>query len=219
MRYIILDLEMNNLDAEYKEERKICRAEVIEFGAVMLDDAYQEISRFQTYVMPQYAAEIRSNIVRLTGITTEMVTGSPVFETAFRQFSDWCFQFEGPCEVHSWSENDYQQISSEINLKEYKLNENEKMLLSGWKNFQKEYMEALGLDRAIALEKALEYADIDFRGRQHDALFDAKNTADLFEIVHNKELFEVRLNKVVEALKPSSLSVSLGDLFNFEDFQ
>ena len=58
MRYIIVDFEMNKLDKQYKEERKICCQEIIEIGAVMLNDRYQEISRFRTYIKPQYAEEI-----------------------------------------------------------------------------------------------------------------------------------------------------------------
>ena len=67
MRYIIVDFEMNKLDKQYKykEERKICYQEIIEIGAVMLNDRYQEISRFRTYVKPQYAEETSRGLLEL----------------------------------------------------------------------------------------------------------------------------------------------------------
>ena len=59
------------------------------------------------------------------------------------------------------------------------------------------------------------YAGIDFKGHMHDALCDAENTAELFAIVRNEERCEVVLKSVMEALKPKSISSSLGDMFDF----
>lgn len=39
MKHIVVDLEMNHLARNYKEERLICSMEVIEIGAVVLDEA------------------------------------------------------------------------------------------------------------------------------------------------------------------------------------
>jgi len=38
MRYIILDLEMNRIAERYREERQVCKMEVIEIGAVVLNE-------------------------------------------------------------------------------------------------------------------------------------------------------------------------------------
>ena len=54
MRYIIMDLEMNKVANEYRMERRICKMEVIEIGAAVLNEAYQEIGSFKTLVKPQY---------------------------------------------------------------------------------------------------------------------------------------------------------------------
>ena len=97
------------------------------------------------------------------------------------------------------------------------MNEKEKMLIDGWGNFQVEYIEKLGLERIISLEKALDYAGIDFQGQQHDALYDAQNTAELFHIVHDKLLFETKLHAVVEALETKTMETTLGSMFNFAE--
>ena len=43
MKHIVIDLEMNALDKKFKDERIICGSEIIQIGAVLLDEQYQEI--------------------------------------------------------------------------------------------------------------------------------------------------------------------------------
>lgn len=52
MKHIVIDLEMNALDKKYAKERQICGREIIQIGAVLLDDQYQEIECFNTLVKP-----------------------------------------------------------------------------------------------------------------------------------------------------------------------
>ena len=215
MRYVVVDLEMNKLDNQYTEEKKICNQEIIEIGAVMLDNGHQEISRFKTYVKPQYSEEIRDVITKLTGITTKMVKDAPVFEEAVKQFFGWCFSYDGECQVQAWSDSDLHQILAEIALKHYVINKEEQELIDNWMDFQNEYIVKLGLGRVVSLEKALNYAGIEFRGKQHDALDDAKNTADLFKIIRDSSLFEEHLHIVKEALESKPMVNTLGSMFDF----
>lgn len=215
MRYVVVDLEMNKLDNQYTEEKKICNQEIIEIGAVMLDNGHQEISRFKTYVKPQYSEEIRDIITKLTGITTKMVKDAPVFEDAVKQFFGWCFSYDGECQVQAWSDSDLHQILAEIALKHYVINKEEQELIDNWMDFQNEYIVKLGLGRVVSLEKALNYAGIEFRGKQHDALDDAKNTADLFKIIRDNSLFEEHLHIVKEALESKPMVNTLGSMFDF----
>ena len=84
MKYIVLDLEMNPIHKDYKEQKKICRSEIIQIGAIALDDDFQETDSFLTYVKPQYNDIITEVIQNLTGITTEMVQTAPDFHKAMR---------------------------------------------------------------------------------------------------------------------------------------
>ena len=47
MKHIFVDFEMHPIAKEFQNERKICPCEIIEFGAVMLDDDFIEISSFK----------------------------------------------------------------------------------------------------------------------------------------------------------------------------
>lgn len=215
MNYIIVDFEMNPLAREYKEERKICRSEIIEIGAVVMDESFLILGEFKTLVKPQFNDMIYKKYETLTGISTQMVASAPSFATAYELFVNWCESYGSEYEVYAWSDSDYHQLTSEMQLKNY---QKEEMLrpLSSWFDFQKEYTEKLGLEQILSLEKALNYANVNFEGRMHDALCDAKNTAELFAIVRNEERCNAVLRTVIEAFQPKKVSGSLGDMFDFE---
>ena len=65
MRYIIMDLEMNRIADRYRMERQVCKMEVIEIGAVVLNEAYQEIGSFKTLVKPRYNDVIEKKYEKL----------------------------------------------------------------------------------------------------------------------------------------------------------
>ncbi|MBE5866110.1 MAG: exonuclease domain-containing protein [Lachnospiraceae bacterium] len=214
MKYIVVDLEMNPVAKEYKEERRISSMEVIEIGAVVLDESFLVLGEFKTLVKPRYNSEIYKKYETLTGISTQMVSGAPDFATAYEMFVNWCESYGDEYEVYAWSENDYNQIVAEMDQKKY-TNEAKKAALAQWKDFQKEYTEKLGLERIMSLQKALDYAGIAFEGRMHDALCDARNTAELFAIVRNEERCNVVLKSVMEALRPKKVEGTLGEMFDW----
>ncbi len=214
MKHIVVDLEMNNI-RQKSEARRICTNETIEIGAVMLDENLHEISAFRTYVKPEYNDGIVRKISRLTGITDEMVAGAPRFNEALRMFTNWCLGTGDEVTIYAWSENDYNQISKEMMLKEYQMTDAEKILLSDpWSDFQEEFDAHLGFENRLSLKMALDMAGIEFEGREHDALDDARNTAELLQIFMDEDLFDKTLRKIKEVMEPSSIACSIGELFD-----
>lgn len=218
MKHIVVDLEMNNIRRR-SEGRKICTNEIIEIGASMLDENLWEIGKFQIYVKPEYNDVIVPKISKLTGITNEMVANAPTFSVAFKQFTDWCLNIKDDVMIYAWSNTDHSQVMKEIQLKQYKLSEEEhKLMEHGWTDFQNEFDIHLGFERQISLKLALDMAGIDFNGRQHDALDDARNTAKLLRVFKDEELFDQTLRKIEEVMKPSSLENTLGNLIDLSMF-
>lgn len=218
MKHIVVDLEMNNVNKK-SGAAGICRMEVIEIGAVMLDDNLNEIAAFRTYVKPQYNDQIVSKISRLTGITTEMVENAPKFQEASNMFANWCYSTGNDVYIYAWSDSDYKQMVKELEFKKIDFTENEARLVSNeWNDFQQEFDKRLGFDRRISLKLALDMAGIDFDGRQHDALDDARNTAELFQLFKDAALFDKTLKKIEEAMKPKSLENTLGSMFDMAMF-
>lgn len=216
MKYIVVDFEMNPVSRKYKEQKAICQNEIIEIGAVLLDEDYKELDIFQTYVKPCFSQELRRHIVHLTGITDETLQFAPGFAEALKAFFDWCLRCGDKVQIIQWSESDYTQISGEILQKQYLLSEQEKALMEGWHDFQKEYGDVIGAEHETSLSYAVMLAGEEFEGKRHDALHDARNTARIFKIVRIPEERKNCLGKVIEVLKESTpLVSSLGDMFDF----
>ena len=217
MKHIVVDLEMNGISKEHKEERKFWGREVIEIGAVVLDDLYHEIGSFKTLVKPQFNDRVTPYFSDLTGITTEMVAEAPYFEEALKMFFSWCRSMDEQIHIYQWSESDLEQIVKEIELKGIVLEEQNQNMLNDWEDFQKEYGETLHLENSVSLKNAAMYAGVDFEGREHDALDDARNTATLLKIVRTPELCKQALEHVIDALTPSASGSTLGSMFNFAE--
>ena len=218
MKHIVVDLEMNTIRRK-SEARKIWNMETIEIGAVMLDDNLEEIASFRTYVKPEFNDCIERKITRLTGITDDMVKNAPSFSEALRMFTNWCLGTNDDVTIYAWSESDYMQISNEMLLKNYQVSENEKnLLLNEWSDFQHEFDSHLGFQKQVSLKMALDMAGVDFFGREHDALDDARNTAELLHIFRDRNLFDLTLRKIKEYMEPSSAASSMGELFDFSMF-
>ncbi len=214
MFYIVLDLEMNPIIHKHKEARLICKNEIVEIGAVLLNEQYKEISTYRSYVKPQY-----NNIARkyemLTGVTNKLVEKAPSFPEALTDFSNWSKQFikdKDNLQIYAWSDNDERQLRKEIRLKN--LSElNYYFLSCPWYDLQREYCDLLGLKKLITLDSAVGAMGEKFVGRKHDALWDAKNTAHIFSLSRDKEHFKKVMMPIIKVLNQSTpLTYSLGDV-------
>lgn len=216
MKKIFIDFEMNPIDSTYEKEREICNYEIIEIGAVMLDESNSQISEFTTYIKPEYSEEITSRITELTGITTEMVSYSENFRDAFAEFISWCGDIDEIEAVYSWSDNDYRQITGEIKLKNIETGPEINRLLERWCDYQKIFSKQVGLNRPMSLPKAIEAVGREFMGKAHDALTDAVNTAELFVVSKDDEETKKMIELLNKTRKPqTALQTALGDMFDF----
>lgn len=177
MNRIFIDLEMNGIPEEREAERAICSTEVIEIGAVMLDENNREIRSFCRFVKPIYSEEIFPVIEELTGITTQMVAGEKTFEKVLPDFLSWCGR---DYLIYSWSSCDLWQLRHEIRLKNLRLSPGLKYMFSHWHDFQREFSSFFNIRRGLALEKAVAVSGIRYSGHAHDGLVDARATAQLW---------------------------------------
>ena len=210
MAWVFMDLEMKPVDKQFRRQRDICRQEVIEFGAVKLGEDMAETDSFRALVKPVYG-EIPPRYANLTGITNDMVADAADFETVLRAFDAWCGDAET---VYAWSGSDLDQLRGEVKMKsiDFPLDR----LAGKWADFQKIFTRAVGLKRELSLEQAVNIADISFEGHQHDALWDARNTAELFRIYRDEGRFNAVIGPLREAVNPSkpasfTLADALGD--------
>ena len=204
---------MNEIYKEYREQRLICKREIIEIGAVKLDETGKEIDSFTQYVKPQFG-QITDYYANLTGITNEKVAEEPCFLEAMKRFYDWIGDEEYT--IYSWSDSDSIQISKEAVLKE----ENDPRLdrmLECWVDYQVEFGRLLGIEKKVGLKDAVHAIGEQFEGRQHDALWDARNTADIYRLSLDRERFNAVMKPIVDLFRPQKeMGTTLGELFGSE---
>ena len=214
MYHVVVDLEMNEILREYEAQRKISSYETIEIGAVILDENYEEITEYKTYVKPEIN-EILPPYVEITGITNETVASSRKFVEVMPEFVDWIYTNCGSdYKIYSWSMSDHRQIKNEVKLKSYVDNRIDEML-SKWIDFQKDFGKIIGAKKRVSLKDAVFYVGNDFEGQMHDALCDARNTGLLLKLSQNREEMLSILAPLIKAYKPKEdMTFSMGDLFS-----
>ncbi|MGN0654566.1 MAG: exonuclease domain-containing protein [Oscillospiraceae bacterium] len=93
MQFIVLDLEWNMpFNAENRIKTPVhLRGEIIEIGAVKLDENFNISDKFKVMIKPKYYKKIHSAVSKLTKIKSSDLKACGVpFEDAFRQFKEWC---------------------------------------------------------------------------------------------------------------------------------
>lgn len=208
MKHVVVDLEMNPVSREFREVRRKLNEEVIEIGAVRLDENFQQEAEFQCYVKPEYGP-IKKHITSLTGITQAMVADKKTYAACFQDFVDWVGEEE--TKIYSWSMSDIKQLRSECR---YKLPDFDIGWLNArWVDLQQEFDDRLGLHSSLALKHALGAMDHKFEGTQHTALADAINTSAILTLMQDDAKFKETMKPVLEILQPKDdLASSIGDL-------
>lgn len=208
MKHVVVDLEMNPVSREFREVRRKLNEEVIEIGAVRLDENFQQEAEFQCYVKPEYGP-IKKHITSLTGITQAMVADKKTYAACFQDFVDWVGEEE--TKIYSWSMSDIKQLRSECR---YKLPDFDiEWLNARWVDLQQEFDDRLGLHNSLALKHALGAMDHKFEGTQHTALADAINTSAILTLMQDDAKFKETMKPVLEILQPKDdLSSSIGNL-------
>jgi len=217
---IFIDLEMIPIPRELQINSDICRNEVIQIGAVALDNLGNIVGEYNQIVKPHYSDSITPVIYRLTGITTENLRQGISFQEAMIDFSTWCDEKSDEKDflIYAWSNSDLIQLQQEMLIKEL-TNFLDMKFMNVWNDFQFEFSELVGISSIMSLDKAIKALDIDFAGSQHDALHDAKNTAKLYQMVQNKEELERVMKPIKEMMEPAvQLSTSMGSVFNLKMF-
>ena len=92
MNYIVVDMEWNQ---PYNNkitagDNISLSGEIVQIGAVKLDEDFNEIDTFNVMVAPKYYKKIHEYVARVTKLTTEMLKKGQPFQKAFIDFKRWC---------------------------------------------------------------------------------------------------------------------------------
>ena len=208
MKYIVVDLEMCNVPKSNMTDDFKWSTEMIQIGAVMLDDNYEIIDQFMTYTQPKYG-RLTSYIERLTGITIDDLKNAPTTEEGLRDFFNW---IPKDAVIVQWSENDKKQLNRELKGKKIHCDINQ-IIQDDWLDCQVQFTEVMNAERIFSLQEALNISDIDYDSNLHDGLVDASNTALLFKKMNTEKPFRFNEYYLESETPQEELSTSLGELF------
>ncbi len=102
VNYIILDLEFNST-AIPNTDKHI--NEIIEIGAVKLNDRFVEIDSFTSMVKPIFSKKLNSFVKKITQITDVELKKANSFEVVINKFIEWCNADDNTIFL-TWSDTD-----------------------------------------------------------------------------------------------------------------
>lgn len=178
MQYIILDLEWNQplsySSPAYKSVGSKLLFEMIQIGAVKVDDQYRIVDSFSQLIRPVHYAKLHPRIMRITHIRQEDLDAAPDFNDAVAAFAAWCGE---DYVLLTWGCDDISVLNQNMTFFQCETK------LSGIYDMQRLFGDAMGNSATrTGLKAAMEHYQIepDESLPFHDARNDAYYTALVF---------------------------------------
>lgn len=111
MFYVIMDLEWNN---SYNKFKKCFVNEILEIGAVMVDDELEVIDTFSVIIKSQLIKKLSGRVKNLTHITNEDMSSGVSFQKAVSDFSKWIGKRN--CIFMSWGNSDIRVLVDNFSM-------------------------------------------------------------------------------------------------------
>lgn len=187
LKYIIFDLEFNSpfkIDRRTKQLKRgnsipSCPQEIIEIGAVKVDENIDIVDSFQQFVKPQLYTKLHPKVKSKTQISIEDIEGGVPFKEAIGLFLEWIAEEEYI--LCSWGADDINELKR--NCKQFNINTE---WIQRFKDIQKASMKHLNLNMSqqLGLKNALELLNIEIDCKFHKALNDSIYTAKVLKAIN-----------------------------------
>lgn len=186
--YIVLDLEFNQAfpfkNGKKSEPIPECPFEIIQIGAVKLDEDFKTLDTFDIMISPKIYPRIHPFVEKITGITKDQLENQPSFPEAYQAFLG--FIGKEPSVLCSWGEDDIKSLFRNI----FYYNLDVDSLTDSYLNVQSFASAYLNHEagRAIGLKNAVAELGLEETAAFHNALNDAIYTAEIFKIVRPEQI-------------------------------
>jgi len=212
MNYIVFDLEFN-MFFKFKEgdcANPALKSEIIQIGAVKLNERLETIGEFNLIIKPIIYKRINPYVKRKTNINASKVVKGKSFGEAIESFSSWLGKDSVLC---SWGHDDMLGLRDNCLFFCF-----DALLFDKYINIQQIYMNHEGLTKQPSLESAVEGLGIEKTCPFHDALSDAFYTSEIFKKVFNfsgKDIInwgkiqidnEIKINELKAVLDKANIS-------------
>lgn len=198
MNYIVLDLEFNQ-GYDFNTENKTtinskCPFEIIQIGALKLDETLKTISTFDRLVKPELYTTINPFVQEITGLTIEDLNTAEPFKEIYKEFVKFVKEENKEEEMVFciWGMSDMKELFR--NTEYHKLDTS--LIPNKYINLQKYASKYLNCPKGInaGLGNTVELLKIPVNNQFHNAFNDAYYTAEIFKKINNKEIKPVLYN-------------------------
>lgn len=172
MNYIVLDLEWNQAANKKNRYAKILPFEIIEIGAVKLNDGFQIIDTFQEVIRPVVYPKIHHISREVTGFTSADLQQGGHFPEVLKRFLTWCSSSE--YRFCTWGPLDLTELQRNMNYYKIPLFPSPLFFYDIQEVFS--IINGESANRR-SLEYAVEFYEIEKKKDFHRALSDAYYTA------------------------------------------
>ena len=174
MGYVVMDMEWNQaMSSQSPVFNRLpihLRGEIIQIGAVRLNDDLSPGEEFQIDVKPVYFRKMHYKVEKLTGIDKERLEHGVSFPKALAEFREFCGD---DCTFLTWGCDDRGIMEQNIIIHDLDWD-----WIKDWVNLQVIYNLQTDTGRSqTGLATAMEHFGIEQTRVAHDALGDAYNTA------------------------------------------
>lgn len=170
MNFIVYDLE-----ATCWENRGKRQSEIIEIGAIKLNEYAEVEDTFCRFVKPVVHPFLSPFCIQLTSITQVDVNRAAKFYTVVEEFQDWIEIDDEEYLLCSWGNYDKTQLIKDCEFHD---------IYSDWAeehiNLKAQYQQIRGLNKPFGLKKAVKAEGFEFEGTHHRGIDDAYNLAKIF---------------------------------------
>ena len=221
MSYIVIDLEFNQCynfkDGNITVNEPRCPFEIIQIGAVKLNENFEIIDKANFLIKPKIYNRMHPIVENMTGIKMQNLMNEKAFPEVFEDFVD--FLGKGKLVFCVWGSGDLKALFKNINY--YRLNH--KLVSKKYLNVQ--ILAAKYLKRpagvAIGLKNAITELSLDSELPFHNALNDAIYTAKIFEIVRikNMEIHTFNMANIIGVANPKTDTICKNKLYDFIELQ
>lgn len=170
MNFIIYDLEATCWENKFKRQ-----AEIIEIGAVKINEYAEVEDTFTRFVKPVVHPFLSPFCIQLTSITQVEVNRAAKFYTVVEEFQDWIGIDEEEYLLCSWGNYDKTQL-----IKDCDFHDIESDWIEDHINLKRQYQQIRGLNKPYGLKKAVKVEGFEFEGTHHRGIDDAYNLAKIF---------------------------------------
>lgn len=196
MDYIVLDLEWNQSARGKTHSLPDMPFEIIQIGAVKVNDQFQIVDEFAEIVRPRTYLQLHNKVKEILNITMEELNKGRDFAPVMNDFLKWCGTDYIFC---TWGSMDLLELQR--NMKHYGVENNfPKPFL--YYDLQKLFSISYSDGKSrITLHNAIEQLNISENGGYHTAVNDARYTARILEqmdLNQVKQFFSIDTYKIPE---------------------